>query len=421
MKHLRILSLLAILALLLVACAGGGDATQETTLMPTIEGGEGTAPAGGAVGTEMATGMPDAETPGAAVTGSPAAASPEAETPAAQQTASPGTDATGIPDTGAGPAATVTGTPGAAGTAAAGVPDDETAQDLLGAPNRLSSLFGAQVQSMDGTAIGEVTALTVARPAGAAAAGGAAGTVTPEFNITPQVATGGAPTPGTSGLATGTGVQPLVEFLLVQPAEGLTTSGEGALPIPFGAIAPLALDAQGPQPLMLNAEPDILAEAPLVTEEQASNPEDPTWNTDALTYWEQQGLAVPVTGAEQPTVSNAYLREGLEGIDVLSMDGEPLGTVNDFVIDLTTGQIVFLILEGGEGVGADGAGRYFPIPFTRLSWTDQDDDSQDQGEIVLNVPVEAFANAASVEDPNQLDTTTQGWAVDYASYWESVE
>lgn len=140
------------------------------------------------------------------------------------------------------------------------------------------------------------------------------------------------------------------------------------------------------------------------------------WDEELNTYWTTNGVPVDFTGPNGETMgSPVVLREGFEDIDVENANGDDIGEIEDFVIDPVTGRFQYAVLAAGGFLGI--GEKYVPVPINQVLWGSFDDDAADMGEVVINVPEDAWENAPSFDDLYVIDFTTEAWHADVDTFW----
>lgn len=91
----------------------------------------------------------------------------------------------------------------------------------------------------------------------------------------------------------------------------------------------------------------------------------------------------------------------LSGDKVKNTDGEDLGHIEDFMIDLDRGQIRYAVLSFGEFLGM--GDKLFAVPWEALS-VDTYDES-----FILNVPREKLEDAPGFDQNNWPDFADREW------------
>jgi sporulation protein YlmC with PRC-barrel domain len=106
--------------------------------------------------------------------------------------------------------------------------------------------------------------------------------------------------------------------------------------------------------------------------------------------------------------------------NVMNDRGENLGKVEDLVIDLETGGVLYAVLAFGGG-GLLSRGKYFAVPWELLDFSTHD------RTFILNIPRETIERAAGYDNINKIfespDTTWLGNTYDYYSNkpeWEQT-
>lgn len=120
-----------------------------------------------------------------------------------------------------------------------------------------------------------------------------------------------------------------------------------------------------------------------------------------------------VTGTDTRRVMSA---SSLMNDKVINPEGEDLGKVEDFMIDLTTGCIAYAVLSFGGFLGF--GDKLFAIPMQAFSL------DEDRKCFVLNVDKEKLKNASGFDKNNWPDFADQTWGktvhdyYGYEPYWK---
>jgi len=117
-----------------------------------------------------------------------------------------------------------------------------------------------------------------------------------------------------------------------------------------------------------------------------------------------------MTGIE--TVSQrVFSATTMIGDDVINPNGENLGEIEDFMIDLVNGKVVYAILsfEGVLGIGE----RLFAVPLSALR---MDEDARC---FVLDASREKLNNAPGFEPDQWPDMSDAEWAGQIQAYWRA--
>lgn len=165
-----------------------------------------------------------------------------------------------------------------------------------------------------------------------------------------------------------------------------------------------------------NGELTTLTGAPLLENDNWPDFTVDGWDEAFNTYWTTNGVPVDFTGPNGETMgSPVVLRDGFEDIDVENANGDDIGEIEDFVIDPATGRFQYAVLAAGGFLGI--GEKYIPVPVNQVIWGNLDDDAADMGEVVINVPEDAWENAPSFDDLNVIDFTTDAWHSDVDTFW----
>jgi sporulation protein YlmC with PRC-barrel domain len=134
-------------------------------------------------------------------------------------------------------------------------------------------------------------------------------------------------------------------------------------------------------------------------------------------------VATPAAAPEAATESEAAIARGIGGaadllIPVstlmgLEIDGptdEELGTIEDLLIDLTTGNVLFATVEHGGFL--DIGESDLPVPLNALQFSDDTD------ELRFPVPVETFENFPDIPSDWPADFAP-GWEQEVSAFWSS--
>lgn len=118
------------------------------------------------------------------------------------------------------------------------------------------------------------------------------------------------------------------------------------------------------------------------------------WPQRANPYW-SSSAEYRQSGASQPVQSWAKASDVI-GCEVSNSQGETLGEVDDIVVDHTSGQVTYLLMEPSDRSG------FIPVPIEACRAKSED-------EITLNVPRESLASMATFENKQQPSWTSERW------------
>lgn len=98
----------------------------------------------------------------------------------------------------------------------------------------------------------------------------------------------------------------------------------------------------------------------------------------------------------------------VDGTAVYDLDGERLGTINNFMVDKRSGQAKYAVMQFGGflGIGAD----YYPIPWTMLTY------STDHGGYMVDLDKDRLADAPRYTDNDEPDYAS-GYGQQVYSYY----
>lgn len=107
--------------------------------------------------------------------------------------------------------------------------------------------------------------------------------------------------------------------------------------------------------------------------------------------------------------NRVYRCSKLCGYDVTNPQGESLGKIEDFVLDLDTGTVAYAVLSFGGFLGI--GDKYFAIPWQAFSY------DTDKGECILNVEKERLQNAPGFDKDNWPDMASWEWGRSIYEYY----
>lgn len=102
-------------------------------------------------------------------------------------------------------------------------------------------------------------------------------------------------------------------------------------------------------------------------------------------------------------VARTFRASKLSGLNVRNMQGEELGEINDFVIDLKTGKVQYAAMSVGGLLGI--GDKLFAVPFSKLKF----DHGQDEMYFVLDMPKEKIAAAPGFDQNDWPDFADPNW------------
>jgi len=110
--------------------------------------------------------------------------------------------------------------------------------------------------------------------------------------------------------------------------------------------------------------------------------------------------------AERPRVLSSST---LSGDPVRNVQGEDLGKIEDFMIDLESGRIAYAVLTFGGVLGI--GDKLFAVPWKAMTV------DTDRHCFVLNVPKERLKNAPGFDKDNWPDITNIEWGTQVNSFY----
>lgn len=105
----------------------------------------------------------------------------------------------------------------------------------------------------------------------------------------------------------------------------------------------------------------------------------------------------------------------LTGMNVRNMQGEELGTINDFMVDVQTGKVQYAAMSVGGVLGV--GDKLFAVPFAQLKF----DHGQDEMFFVLDMSKEKIAAAPGFNQNDWPDFADPKWAAKVEQHYRKVE
>jgi sporulation protein YlmC with PRC-barrel domain len=186
--------------------------------------------------------------------------------------------------------------------------------------------------------------------------------------------------------------------------------------IPGVGVTPTAqLDTEEPADPAMEATPTA---APVETETlpTTSPPAEETPATTPQTGETGEGTlrgaqVVPDTGREQATLLSELL-----GYQLVDQNGNNLGSVDDFILNLCEAHIVYVVLDADPSLNLE-TGNLAVFPYETVTLENGVIDV-DQRVITVNLASEQFASAPSTTE--RFDLATTDWEADIRSHWSEV-
>lgn len=102
----------------------------------------------------------------------------------------------------------------------------------------------------------------------------------------------------------------------------------------------------------------------------------------------------------------------LNGMEVRNAQNEDLGTIDDLVIDLQTGQVRYAALQSGGVLGV--GGNLYAVPWNAFRLQRTDDDNY---HLLLNATAEQFENAPGFDNDNWPNMGDPQWRTSNDAYY----
>ena len=118
---------------------------------------------------------------------------------------------------------------------------------------------------------------------------------------------------------------------------------------------------------------------------------------------EKKGPEIGKTGSKPGEVQriNAFMVEKIIGSKVINVKGETLGKIEDLVVDIDTGRILYAVLDSGGFLGI--GSKLFPVPWESLAALPS------EGIFFLNQSKEQMEKAPAFEKKNLPDVGDMRW------------
>ena len=105
------------------------------------------------------------------------------------------------------------------------------------------------------------------------------------------------------------------------------------------------------------------------------------------------------------TNTNTYRRTlsatSLIGDSVHNAEGEKLGTLKDFMLDVSSGRVAYAVLDYGGFMGM--GNKLFAIPFGAFRF------DEDSHTLIVSIDKDVLENAEGFDEDNWPDTTDPDW------------
>lgn len=107
----------------------------------------------------------------------------------------------------------------------------------------------------------------------------------------------------------------------------------------------------------------------------------------------------------------------IKGTEVRNLEGKNIGEIQDLMIDLKTGNVVYAVLSFGGFLGL--GDKYFAVPVEALNF-----DSADKNQIILDIDKERLENAPGFDKdhwPMEASTEFVRSVYDHYGYKQHVD
>ena len=377
MKKVPVLfSFLLVAALLLAACGGANNNGNNLNETPGVGTGTDVVPQTGSDATATVADMVD-----------PTATEAVAEATATEAVEATATEAAVVD-------ATPTADAAAGGTDATATPGEGAANECQ--PHRLTSYLDYEVAGADGENIGEVDGVVVLRDAALVPATGA-----PDF----------------SGFTAGQYANAQVAYFVVD-FDDAAGFGDGETLVPFNAFTALTEQTMVEDCRLVFASSYELDGFPVWDWDVLPDFNEANWDNEWAGFWSNLGVTVSTTGAGGQQLANPVVfRDNFDDINVLNLNDEDLGEIEDFIINPATGEIRYAVLAAGGFLGI--GEKLIPVPMNQVIWGNFDDDAADLGEVYINHPDDSWENAPEI-DLDSVDFSADTWDDAFDTYWQGL-
>lgn len=100
------------------------------------------------------------------------------------------------------------------------------------------------------------------------------------------------------------------------------------------------------------------------------------------------------------------------GVKVINSSKEDLGKIHEIVLDKTSGQVKYLVLESGSFLGL--GGKFFAIPWNSIHY------NPDEEAFILNVSKEKLKNAPGFDKNHWPEFSDDRWGKSITDYYSNL-
>ena len=136
----------------------------------------------------------------------------------------------------------------------------------------------------------------------------------------------------------------------------------------------------------------------------------PAWSAPPATG----NAPAAVAPADKVLVATSFRASKLIGMNVRNAEGEKLGTINDFVLDVRTGKIAYAALSVGGVLGV--GDKLFAVPYTELKF----DHGKDEQFFVLNASKQKLEAAPWFDQSNWPNFADPHWSDQIDKYYREA-
>lgn len=264
-------------------------------------------------------------------------------------------------------------------------------------PYLLKNYTDFDVANANGDVIGEVDGLIVYRDASI---------------------TGGNTAPDFSNFQAAQYGNPQIAYFIVD-FDDAAGFGDGETLVPFGAFKTLSNETAFEDCRLVFASAYDASNYPVWNSDDRPDFTVDNWDEEWVSFWSNLGVTVPRAAASGQQLGNPVVFDNnFRDINVLNLQGEDLGEVEDFIIAPSTGELQYAVLATGGFLGL--GEKLIPIPMNQVIWGNFDDNQNDLGEMYINHPDDGWENAPVIDNLRNFDFSVNTWADEYNAYWSSV-
>jgi|GEM_PF-1133054 len=184
---------------------------------------------------------------------------------------------------------------------------------------------------------------------------------------------------------------------------GIAGLGDKLFAVPWGAMA---LDRDRHE-FVINIRKDVLKDAPGFDKSSWPSTAGGKWADDIRAFYSATSERTMTPAA---TTQRLLSEDRLKGSKVRNPQGDDLGKIEEFMIDLNTGRIAYGVLSFGGFLGM--GDKLFAVPWMALARDEA------RNEFVLNVDKDRLKNAPGFDKNNWPNMAEPRWGEDIHAYYE---